>query len=471
MSGLPHRALSRAVLIGARDFPRADALRPLPAVRNNLADLVRALCDPDTGILDRAHCTVIDDPESPGAVMRGLRRPVGEAQDLLVVYYSGHGIRHESRHELYLAVRETEQDVLKSSAVPFEWLKDAIEDSPARTKLLILDCCYSGLALGAMSATEVRDIGVAGTSVITSSSGTQLSYSPPGETHTAFSGALITLLREGSDLPDTPLTVVQLYRSLVAAMNRRELPRPRFKSTDTSSDLVLRREPPSPAVVREPVPEQPGSSQEPPATREELGSARSRQRAERAIEPGAESQPLAAASRVGPAESFGDVSLEPSTAVWLASSVWVAILWMLFFWGAGSSIAGWVGLFWGTPPAGAGHGADVAVAVTLGVVAVIAGVMIRWPMARFRLGRPCPSIRVAVVATLLTPLSRWPRPLSSAVAAFSLWVIFQALDTSPVGSLTKVSALTNDVSRVTVFAPCAAVLVLTVVRRWSGDRR
>jgi len=60
--------------------------------------------------------------------------------------------------------------------------------------VLILDCCYSGMAVGAMStgAIDVREVAVGGTAVITSSPPNKISLSPPGDRHTAFTGELIT---------------------------------------------------------------------------------------------------------------------------------------------------------------------------------------------------------------------------------------------------------------------------------------
>lgn len=264
MSSLPNPALSRAVLIGTSDFERVDRLPSLPAVDNNLIDLRRALTDPICGILTRRNCPFVDSPDSPASFLEQLRRAANQAEDLLLVYYAGHGLRHPTKDLLYLAVRQTNPDLLSSSAVCFDDVRETIEDSPARTRLLILDCCYSGVAIGAMSdgAVSPRDIEVSGTSVITSSPRNEISFSPPEDQHTAFTGELISLLTNGSHLVDEPLTVRVLYACLRAALANRQLPLPQMNSRNTSGDLLLRRAPLSAPVFVPPA--EPALTSSPP---------------------------------------------------------------------------------------------------------------------------------------------------------------------------------------------------------------
>ncbi|MFD5827988.1 caspase domain-containing protein [Lentzea sp. NPDC060358] len=256
----PHPALSRAVLIGTSDYERQDRLPNLRAVANNLIDLRQTLTSPATGVLSHDVCVVVDSPDSPVSFMSRLSKEAAKAEDLLLVYYAGHGLRHQTRDLLYLGVRCTDPDNLAASAVSYDDVREVVEHSPARVKLVVLDCCYSGLAIGTMSGDTVdtREIQISGTSVITSVPRNKRALSPPGERHTAFTGELISLLENGPRLPDEPLTVRTLYGSLCAAMGRRDMPTPKLASLDRGSDLLLRREPPRPVVsgpvLAEPVP-------------------------------------------------------------------------------------------------------------------------------------------------------------------------------------------------------------------------
>lgn len=241
MRPLPVPDRSRAILIGASRF---DDLESLPAVHNNLHDLKAALSDNDTGILPAERIMVVDDPRSPGEMMQDLRRAALQADDFLLVYYAGHGVRDQRRNErLYLAVRETEHDGPAGTAVSFEDVRDVIEDSRARTRVLILDCCYSGMAVGAMSggAVDAQEIAVGGTAVVTSSPPNKIALAPPGDRHTAFTGELITLLRNGSGLPGEQLTVDVAFRVL-----QRTLVPTKAARSQTEADRERQRHPAEP---------------------------------------------------------------------------------------------------------------------------------------------------------------------------------------------------------------------------------
>ncbi len=67
--------------------------------------------------------------------------------DLMLVYFSGHGIRTED-NKLYFATRNSEKDennlLLKSTAVSADYLKERMSESQQEAqKVLILNCCYS----------------------------------------------------------------------------------------------------------------------------------------------------------------------------------------------------------------------------------------------------------------------------------------------------------------------------------------
>jgi hypothetical protein len=259
MRHLPIPELSRAILIGASEF---DGLPELPAVQNNLTDLHAVLTNKDTGILPPDRCTIIRNPGSTAAFMTELRRAAKQAEDFFLVYYAGHGVRDPIHNDrLYLAVRETDGEEPDGTAVGFESVRNVIEASRTHTRVLILDCCYSGLAAGVMSgpALDVQEIAVDGTAVLTSAPKNKRSLSPPGERYTAFTGELITLLRRGSRVPGEPLTVDAAFRSLQVVLNARNLPPPKLRTTETSGDILLRRSPPlirpmqAPRPIRRPV--------------------------------------------------------------------------------------------------------------------------------------------------------------------------------------------------------------------------
>ncbi|MBW4722169.1 caspase family protein [Saccharothrix obliqua] len=443
MATLPIPQRSRAVLIGTSDFRQADRFSPLPSVRNNLFDLVSALTSADTGILGWEQCIVVDTPDSVSSFMERLRGAVNQAEDLLIVYYAGHGVRHDTKDELYLTVRHTDRDGLAGSAVPFEFVREVLADSPARVKLLILDCCYSGTALGAMSGSGInsRDIAIAGTSVITSTSRNQVSHAPPGERNTAFTGELIALLKRGTSIPGAPLTIRTLYRSLLAAMANRGLPEPKFKSTDTSADLLLRREP---QPESDTTPRQPPAADPPPTTHG--------------------LPPEETVIRGRAEESDSARRSEPVNAVRVASGLLLIPLWLGVLSGVSGFVGGVVGYFLGTPPPGKTAGDDMNTAIAMLLFGSLCSVVLRWPVASLRAGRRNLTVREAVEVVLMRPLRRLPVAVSVVLLMISL-AMSATVFTMPKSTGTSISALSTDVSGTLILLGVSAVFALSIRQR------
>ncbi|HJR81984.1 MAG TPA: caspase family protein [Anaerolineales bacterium] len=63
--------------------------------------------------------------------------------DLVLLYFSGHGVLDE-RGRLYLALRDTQLDLLKATSIPASFVADEMDSCRSKRQILILDCCHSG---------------------------------------------------------------------------------------------------------------------------------------------------------------------------------------------------------------------------------------------------------------------------------------------------------------------------------------
>jgi carbon monoxide dehydrogenase subunit G len=74
--------------------------------------------------------------------------------DLLLLYFSCHGIRDNAGH-LYFAMPDTKSNRLASSAISSHWVIERMERGRSKRVVLILDCCYSGaFAMGAKASSD-----------------------------------------------------------------------------------------------------------------------------------------------------------------------------------------------------------------------------------------------------------------------------------------------------------------------------
>lgn len=238
---LPDPQTSRVVLIGASQYADPE-LPDLPAVARTVTDLAQLLTDPTYGVVPEEHCTTLFDNGDLRTVGQRLRAAVDEAEDLLLVYFAGHGLVSSRRHDLYLALPDSEWAAPEFNSLEYDKLRDAVLDSPALNKVVILDCCFSGRAVAdtlASDAGNIEQLEVAGTYVLTSAQRDQVALALPGENHIAFSGRLIRLLAEGAVGGPEFLTIEDLFQRLRQTMTAEGLPTPLNRGAGTANQIAL----------------------------------------------------------------------------------------------------------------------------------------------------------------------------------------------------------------------------------------
>jgi hypothetical protein len=239
---LPDPDGTRVVLVGCASY--ADRRLPeLPSVRANLTDLGAALMS-DQGIrLPATHCTVVADPSSPTTVGSALRRARDDATDLFLVYYAGHGLTWSDRHELYLAMTDTNSDDVGTSALSCAVVRQIFLESAARNRVLIVDCCFAGRAIeSSMSGTAdavLAEVDVQGAFTLAATARNALAQAPDGLRNTVFTGELLSILRDGLPGGPTLITLDLLYRELRSRLARRNLPTPSSAGHATTAHLAL----------------------------------------------------------------------------------------------------------------------------------------------------------------------------------------------------------------------------------------
>jgi caspase domain-containing protein len=63
--------------------------------------------------------------------------------DLVLLYFSGHGVL-DDRGRLYLALKDTQVNLLKATSISSSFVADEMDSCRSRRQILILDCCHSG---------------------------------------------------------------------------------------------------------------------------------------------------------------------------------------------------------------------------------------------------------------------------------------------------------------------------------------
>jgi hypothetical protein len=190
-----------AVLIAASRFPDEPRLFPLACPENDVADLDHLLRDESLGgftatsvLANRPHHEVLR------TINTVLKR--AERDDLVLIYYSGHGKLDEAGH-LYLATADTTAEVLESTAVPVSRIRELVSLSHCTKSVLILDCCFAGAVEKAFLRGSVDDqLKIVsqgrGTYIMTAATGIQTAQEKEGDRNGVFTKHLLNGIRGGA---------------------------------------------------------------------------------------------------------------------------------------------------------------------------------------------------------------------------------------------------------------------------------
>ncbi|MFB7271647.1 caspase family protein [Streptomyces sp. NPDC056244] len=129
--------------------------------------------------------------------MAAVRAAAEQARDTVLIYFAGHGLV-DPEGDLYLAMPQSKQQRVETG-LPYRWIRQALLNGRADRCVVVLDCCYSGLALGTMGGpSDLADqAAVEGTFLLAAAAETRQALAPPDETFTTFTGELLDTLQTG----------------------------------------------------------------------------------------------------------------------------------------------------------------------------------------------------------------------------------------------------------------------------------
>ncbi|MFE9255732.1 hypothetical protein [Streptomyces sp. NPDC006879] len=231
---VPDRDSSRAVLTATATHQTPSELLPIPQVSANLTDLEASLTG-KSGLFDPAHVQALLDPASADAVLDALPSPgSGTELDLLLFYYAGHGLLNEDK-QLCLALPGSEDRVGRTTrtSLPVSAVFESMKGVRAHYRVAILDCCFSGRAVDAASASHIH--------LLTATGPTRKAHAEAGRRHTAFTEGLLHLLDHGIPDGGRHLDLATVYRRLGVSLPaaRPARPTPAQRSVNFSGDLAI----------------------------------------------------------------------------------------------------------------------------------------------------------------------------------------------------------------------------------------
>lgn len=190
--------------------------------------------------------------------------------DTLFVYLTGHGVKDDDGN-LYFALRDTDRDLLRTTALSADLLAAVLDESPARSQVLMLDCCYSGAFARALRPKGDDDAaGLAGTFgsaagrgrvILAASSAIEPAWE--GDSGSIYTRGVVDGIRSGAaDLDGNGrITARELHTHVATMLQKEGRQSPRKFEFDDAGELVIAR------PGNQPMPVQPlvSKRQDPPA--------------------------------------------------------------------------------------------------------------------------------------------------------------------------------------------------------------
>ncbi|MFI5898503.1 caspase family protein [Actinoplanes sp. NPDC051513] len=150
----------RALLIGNSHYPDdPDNLPDLKGPINDVSGLGRVLSGNLTSLFSPTDITLLTDRPSYEISAELEELLTGATRDdVLLIYYSGHGITADNG-SLLLCARNTRTDRKLTTTISAETITRMTDQSAAAITVIVLDCCYAGAFKGGDVASELAGRG------------------------------------------------------------------------------------------------------------------------------------------------------------------------------------------------------------------------------------------------------------------------------------------------------------------------
>ncbi|MBW4479585.1 MAG: GUN4 domain-containing protein [Tolypothrix brevis GSE-NOS-MK-07-07A] len=188
-----------ALLIGVSKY--GEGIPPLSSALNDVEAMQRVLQNPSLGDFDQVEPLLNPtDSEMRRAIQKLFKQAAKD--DLVLLFFSGHGITNDDGH-LYLTTRITTKDDFEATAVDANFIQGQSNNCYAKRQVLILDACYSGAIAQGWKTKSVgvdikKQLGAEGRVILTSSSATQTSFEQEGLPLSLYTQYLVEGIETGA---------------------------------------------------------------------------------------------------------------------------------------------------------------------------------------------------------------------------------------------------------------------------------
>ena len=245
---------SRAVVMGTWTYEFLDGV---PAAANSVRRMAGLLTGPLCG-WPQDRLLLVEDQPSPGDLADQLITAFNEVRDVALFYFVGHGqISPDDQLCLGLVQSRPEANRRAATSLRYSDVRQALQGSDAAVKIVILDCCFAGLATTGSLAGDVLDL-TAGTGAYTMAATSAYATAwyehdwRLAEPQTYFTKYLADLVEEGIPGQPSRLRMNPLFRQLRDNLAADDRPVPQSRAVNDAREFAFAYNAAPPEVQRNP---------------------------------------------------------------------------------------------------------------------------------------------------------------------------------------------------------------------------
>jgi hypothetical protein len=236
-----------AILIASSRYQDEPGLHELRCPENDVDALNEILGSPEFGQFTETFVLKNAPSHEVQEKMETILAAASK-DDLVLIYFSGHGKQMDRSYQLCLATANTRLSALATTSIPAATIKLLFDHSFAKSKILILDCCYSGAVEKAFKGGGVEEelkrmSDAEGTFIMTASTDFQVAVERPEDQLSLFTKHLVAGIRSGEadKNEDGYIDINELHSYVCEKVRQEGTQKPLEWHLRSNGDLILSR--------------------------------------------------------------------------------------------------------------------------------------------------------------------------------------------------------------------------------------
>jgi hypothetical protein len=232
---------TKAILIGAGNFPKDHEMATLPTVRESFEAFADVLSEPQLFNIPPMQVVKLLNTPDNTVIKEQLSAVAEQTQGVLFIYFSGNIVMRKG--QLYFATEQSSKQLIHVNGLSFAEFLSIVRETEAVLKIILLDVNYHKLSTGEFTEEDINIVKNELSKIEQELSGTVLLASMPQDNipfANVITNLFVTLLRNGLNIEEEYLNINQLFDTLTESVKKAgTTPLPYRSNPNTISDKKI----------------------------------------------------------------------------------------------------------------------------------------------------------------------------------------------------------------------------------------